>query len=346
MGNLGQREKYGVIAVIILIVMFGIYFFGIRKNQQDAEELSAKATDLQAQIDYYDSLKAENEQTQAEIHQIESTISDLESQFIPVIQTENLERYVINKFKSKNCMYLNTITSENAVPDRVVLPSGDLSNDALLITSISVEYSTTDGLLPGAYNMTGEAHIDRTANAAPVEDQLADIQMLPFEREYDWRGLEEQYNAFIEALKEIEVENTDCVKISSISIEGESGYLLLGATINFYSANFTNRVSEPVFNDPFEVWSGDALTSFGHDGFFGQRLLVPFNCGTNTLWAGTIMFDDDAIKGARPFTAYYAKEMFEDLVNEYGLAAVIYHEGIDDALVNAEGDVQPDEPAA
>lgn len=332
MGNLGQREKYGVIAVIILIIMFGIYFFGIRKNQADEIELNAKVVDLQNKINYYDRLKSENEQTKSAIKEVESSIADLESKFIPVIRTENIERYVINKFMSSNVMYLNSISSENAPAERPTLPNGKQSNDALLLTKVTVEYSTTDGLLPGAYNMTGEAHINDRTNPEAIAADLEASGLSPFTREYDWTAPEAEYNAFVSVLKQIEAENPDCIKISEVQVKSEGGYMLLSATINFYSALFTDRVSEPNVDTPYASWSGPAINSIGTDGFIGQRLLVDYNCGTNTAWAGTIMFDKDATSGDRPFTTYYVHDLFVDLVDEYGLQAVIYHEDIEGSL--------------
>ena len=83
MGNLGAREKYGLMLLGVVAVVFVIYFFGIRNLDARYDELVAERTELQAQLDYYESLKAQNDETQAQIEQLKTEIAEVEGTFLP-----------------------------------------------------------------------------------------------------------------------------------------------------------------------------------------------------------------------------------------------------------------------
>ena len=112
------------------------------------------------------------------------------------------------------------------------------------------------------------------------------------------------------------IEETDenCIKITNIAVEEESGYLLMSATINFYSATFTNRVSEANTTAPYVSWNGMVGIATDH-GFIGLPFFVD---DTGSEWYGTIMSDSEASETDRPFAAYYSAQTWANLVGEVG----------------------------
>ncbi|MBO4243160.1 MAG: hypothetical protein J5883_07765 [Clostridiales bacterium] len=310
--NLGAREKYGIAVVILLIALLLVYIFGIRGSQKRNDELKAQRAELQAQLDYYDALKNENEETEAAIQAVEANISAEEKKFIPAIKTESIEQYILGVFESNGCPYLVSVQSEDIEGDKITMPDGSVAADGLVIKRITVKYSTTDGFNIPQYNLQNSVVID----GIPDEDLFnANID------EMYWHGADSitGYPQFITALKEIEDVAPSCVKINKIATEAGGGYLYMIAEIDFFSATFINRVSEPDMTAPYAHWTG-ATGVATNAGFIGYPFIVE---DPDSAWYMVLMSDDDASTTERPFSTYYSAAIFSDAVEQVGLAAVL-----------------------
>ena len=317
MGNLGAREKYGLMLLGVVAVVFVIYFFGIRNLDARYDELVAERTELQAQLDYYESLKAQNDETQAQIEQLKTEIAEVEGTFLPYICAESIEQYVLKTFEDAGCPYLVSVAAEDMTGDVVKLPDGSPASDSLLIKRITVQYSTTDGFNIPNYNRSTTVVFDGAIDEGLVQEYLD--QMF-------WHGADsiEGYDEFISALKTIESADPNCVKVNSIKISCEGGYILMTAQIDFYSATFNDRVSEPDDSAPYVTWNGSTnINTAG--GFIGRPFLIE---DPNSEWYMIIMTDEEATSGERPFSTYYSNAIFEELVNTNGLATVLEAEGL------------------
>ena len=313
MSSLGSRERNLAIIFGIFLICVVLYVFPIRMLSNSTAELQAQREALQAQKDYYDALASQNEATRAEIENIEKDISALEQTFLPEINTECLKQWVLSVFERNECYYLvNAETHDIAAPD-ITLPDGSLAEDNVIIKSIDVQYSTTDGWNVGSYNMTNSIEgEDGLTDPALFDAQMAD-------RTYTGMYSREGYDEFIAALKEIESTNENCIKVTSIKVEEASGYVLMSATINFYSATFNDRVSEPDTTAPYVSWNGMTGVATDH-GFIGYPFFVD---DTGNEWYGTIMPDEQASDRERPFAAYYSAQTWANLVQANGTAAAL-----------------------
>ncbi len=312
MGNLGKREQYYLMILGIAAAVLLIYFFGIRTLSYKYDDLVAERTQLQEQLDYYEALKTQNDQTQTQINQLNNDIAEVEGRFLPGICAEAIEQYVLDTFEDHGCVYLVNCTAEDVTPPSVTLPDGSRATDNLLVKRITVQYSTTDGFNIPDYNRSNTVIIDGMVDDAAWNALLDEMY---------WHGSESivGYDEFVASLQAIEAADPDCVKINSISIEAEGGYILMTASIDFYSATFYERVSEPVTSAPYVTWAG--ATSINTDGgIIGRPFLID---DPNSEWLNTLMNDDDATAGNRPFSTYYSDALFEEAVSANGLAAVL-----------------------
>ena len=310
MSSLGSRERNLAIIFGIFLVCVVLYVFPIRMLSNSTADLEVKREELQAQKDYYDALASQNEATRAEIEEIEHDISELEQTFLPEINSECIKQWVLSVFERNECFYLvSAETSDIMAPD-ISLPDGSISDDGVIIKSIDVQYSTTDGWNIGAYNGTNSVQgEDGLTDPALVDAAMADIA-------YTGMNSRTGYDEFINALKEIEGTNEDCIKVTKIAVEEKSGYLLMSATINFYSATFNDRVSEPDTTAPYVSWNGMTGVATDH-GFIGFPFFVD---DTGSEWYGCIMPDEEAADRERPFAAYYSAQTWANLVDGVGTA--------------------------
>ncbi len=310
--NLGAREKYGIAVVILLIALLLVYIFGIRGSQKRNDELKAQRAELQAQLDYYDALKNENEETRDAIEAVEANISAEEKKFIPSIKTECLEQYILGVFESNGCPYLVSVDSEDIEAEKITMPDGSVATDGLVIKRVTVKYSTTDGFNIPQYNLQNSCIVEG------VMDE--DIWNANIDEMY-WHGADSitGYPQFINALKEIEDVAPTCVKINKIATEQGAGFLYMVAEIDFFSATFIDRVSEPDTSAPYAHWTG--ATGVATDaGFIGYPFIVE---DPNSAWFNVLMSDEDAGDTERPFSTYYSAAIFSEAVDTVGLAGVL-----------------------
>ncbi len=312
MGNLGDRERYGVMFLAIVVVVFAIYFFGIRTLDGKYDELVVKRQELQDQLDYYESLKTQNAATQAQIDELKTSIAEVEGTFLPTICSESIEQYVLKIFEDAGCPYLVSVEAQDVALEAVTLPNGNVATDSLLVKRMVVQYSTTDGFNIPNYNRSTTVITDGVADEALWNEYISQM---------GWQGTAAivGYNEFVNALKTIEAVDPDCIKINSISIKTEAGYILMTAEIDFYSATFNDRVSEPDMSAPYITWAGSTNINTA-----GGRIGEPFIFDDpNSEWFMVLMTDQDAIAGDRPFSTYYSNAIFRDAVNSQTLAGVL-----------------------
>ncbi|MCQ2532176.1 MAG: hypothetical protein MJ093_05660 [Saccharofermentans sp.] len=339
MGNLGQREKYGIGLVAVLIVAFVIYFAGIRNLQAKKVELEIQRADLQTQIDTLQALKDNNDVTQANIKAITEEIKEIEKTFIPVLNTESIEQYVLKTFEENGVVYLNTVSTATVPTDNIILPNGAAASESLQVLRVKVQFATSDGFNFGQYNKTPD-YMD-FANREMVTE-LIDGQysggepMVPYNEKLPL----DDYLAFIKAVKEIEktgipegaAEGTPstCVKVNSISMESDGGYMLLTAEIDFYSAILSDRLSTPDFGAPYITWNGTPVSQIGTKGEMGRRLLF---IESESDWNYIMLVESDAIHKDRPFAAYWSNQLFDQIVSESGDLAGVLLGGLEEEVV-------------
>lgn len=320
MGNLGTREKYGMIALVVVVILFFIYLLGIRTLNNDYQNQINTRNELQARIEYLDALKENNDAARREIAQIRDNIIAEEDRFIPKLQTEVLEQYVVKTFEDNGCPYLVELDSIDVTFPVVVMPDGSSSEDNLLCKRISVTFSTTDGFNIPQYNRSNSI----IEEGVPNYETFATLVEQMSTRTGAWN--EEGaigYDEFINALKEIEAEDPDAIKIAMIGATDDHGHILLSADIDFYSVTFLNRISTNTSNAPYAVWAGD--TNIPTDaGFIGMPYVVT---DENSGWYNVMIPE---IPTTMPFATYYSPAVFNNLIAQNSLPVVL---GL------AEGDV-------
>lgn len=312
MGNLGKREQYYLMLLGIVVAVLLIYYFGIRTLVNRHDELIVERDQLQAQLDYYEALKTQNDESLAQINALKSQISEVEEGFLPFLSSESIENYILKTFENAGCPYLVSVTAEDVSVPAVQLPDGTTATDHLIVQRFIVQYSTTDGFNIPDYNRSNTVIVDGAIDEAALDALLAEMY---------WHGSDsiEGYDGFVDALETIEAANPSCIKINSISITSEGGYILMNAEIDFYSATFYDRVSEPDTDAPYITWNG--ATSINCEaGIIGRPFIID---NPASEWFNTLMTDEQAREGDRPFSTYYSDAIFNDAVEAAGLASVL-----------------------
>ena len=225
-------------------------------------------------------------------------------------------------FKKNGCPYLVEIKSADIAAPTVTLPDGTIAQDTLVWKRVTLQYSTTDGFNVNQYNHENTIIVDGVPSL--------DLFIEKLETMYDLEtimgvGYDENnrigYDGFVKSMKEIDALDTEAVKINSISAKDEGGYLVLTAEIDFYSATFNSRLSKDENTEPYVVYpdAADKAIKIGH-GFIGMPYIVT---DTQSAWYNIMVADNLAASSMKPFSTYYSKALFEQLVQAQGLARTL-----------------------
>ena len=307
MNNLTAREKGFMYVITLLIIVVLGYFFGIRTLNNKYDEYKVELQTLQDRKAYLDQLRENNASMATEIELLKSSCADLELSFIDQIETECIEQYVLKTFEDAKCPFLVSIEANDIGMAAVSYPDGSTSPDGLVCMQVMVTYSSTDGYTVTQYNRNP----DFTYGAEiPVEEQIKDLSTQMGQGDYAER---KGYDEFLSALKKINKENTNCIKVDSISAVEKNGAMVLTATINFYGTSLRNRLSVDDSKAPYTYWCGDKNVDT-KGGFIG----FPYVCDNeNSLWYGVVNMNLET-SDSRPFAAYWANLLFNKQLEEAG----------------------------
>ena len=290
MNNLTAREKGFLYVVTLLIIVVLAYFFGIRTLNKKYDEYKAELQTLQERKAYLDQLRENNASMANEIEMLKASCSEIELSFIDKLETECIGQYVLKTFEDAGCPFLISLSTADVGMAAVTYPDG-----------------TTDGYTVTQYNLNP----DFTSKATvPVEETISQLSEQMGQGEYAKR---KGYDEFLKALKKINSENPDCIKVSNITVTESNGVLVLSATINFYGTSLKNRISVDESHAAYTYWNGHTNVDT-KGGFIG----FPYVCDNkDSLWYGVQNRELDATK-AKPFAAYWANALFAQQLEAAG----------------------------
>ena len=325
MGNLSVREKAFIYVILLLLIIVGGYFLGIRNLNNQYNEYKTQLDQLNARKAYLDQLKLDIDATADEIKALDVSIEEKELSFIDRLDSECIEQYVMKTLEDAGMPYLSSITCEDITCAPVSYPDGSAAPDTLQCLRVTIKYSSTDGYITTQYNLTPDQTGD---DAGEIISALYALQDSSF------AGPRVGYDEFIKALKTIAEENPDCIKINEVAVVQNAGFLDLNASIDFYGTNLANRVSEDTSTAGYTYWQGDKNVDCS-GGFIGYPYIVT---DPNSLWFGIENPDELCVAFIdRPFAAYWANAAYVLKVGGEegaGLSAVT---GIEPGSASASG---------
>lgn len=304
MKNLSLKEKVLMFVVVIVVGLLALYLLVIKPLNQASSDLKLQQITLQQTVAYYDSLKDENSDTSNQIQVLNDSISSIELDFLPELNTESIVQYVMNVFETNGCPYLSSVETSSVACNDVALPDGTFASDRMVVRRVTVTYSTTDGYCVPQYNGTPE--YNTSEDLAAAFEAMGTYGMSPEEII--------GYSQFVTSLEEIERANPSCIKISRIHVEDQlNGFMLLTADIDFYATSLVDRVSVPQVGLPYVDWSGATDVDCA-GGQIGIPLIVD---NPASSWDGISLIVSESGWVDRPFATYFSSALFSLLGGMY-----------------------------
>lgn len=302
MNNLSAREKTGIYVISLLILILLGYILGIRTLNNKYAVLEQQYNELVKKRDYLNQLKQNVAQTTEEIAKLNEAISKVELSFIDKLENEVLMQYVLKTFEDNEIPYMVNVGTEDVPCSPISYADGTSSPDALQCTRILVTYSSTDGYVIPAYNLTPDT-VSKPAEGE--KDAKAKAKELIGKMGKDEYSEAKGYDEFLKALGKMANDNPGCIKVTELTATSNNGFFKLTAKIDFYGTVLTNRVSVDNSKEPYTYWSGHTNVDTS-GGFIGFPYIVK---NEKSLWNGYVLNSFEPL-GERPFAAYWANAVF------------------------------------
>lgn len=218
--KMNKREVI-LFSLIIGIALFAIFWFAFLtpiRNELDARKLE------------YANLLQKDAANQAIINSVsvledtqkalEGDIVTLEQSLLPYLNTEIITEKFISIFNDHGMKFVTKIKTvyPEGSEDKILYPDGSFSRNSSSCLQVTLRVSGTDGVTDGGIPLVG-------------------------------------YDQFIQAIKDIEDEDPEAIRIDTIAMEDTAvGFQYFDVTINVYSFNLPTRVSDLDLTHPYVNW--------------------------------------------------------------------------------------------
>ncbi len=227
--KMNKREVI-LFSAIIGLVLFAIFWFLFLtpiRNQLDASK---------AEYDILVQQDAANRAIMNSVSMLEDTqktlkdnIVTLENSLLPYLNTEIVTEKMVSIFNEHGMKYVTKVMTKypEGGDDSIIYPDGSYSQNSTSCIQVRLRVSGTDGITNGGIPYVG-------------------------------------YDQFIQAVKDIEDEDPEAIRVSEIMMEdtGE-GFQYFEVLVSFYAFNIPNRVSAPDLTHPYVNWTRPDATLGG-----------------------------------------------------------------------------------
>lgn len=250
----GRQTTMLFIALIALMLL--CYFVFIHGPESD--KLVAKQTELNTVTQEKKRINdriAAGEGLNAEIENYKKLIIEFEEKLLPSVETQVIAQIIQDKFEEHGIPFITKTNTEAPSENHVLLPDGTAVSDAFLMSVIfNIEVCGTDGIHRSI--LDGE----EVPDAAVPEGENPGYLLVG-------------YDEFISALKDIEDDLPDSVRLNSITLEDSGqGFMYYSVSVITYSMYLPDRLSEPATSGSYITWNGIPANQIPREGLIG----IPF----------------------------------------------------------------------
>jgi hypothetical protein len=275
--KLSGRETTLILVMLVVLMLLGYYLFLLSPAQKKLAVLEDELTTVENTKIQNDAIIVKQKDLEKQISESKDQASKIETTLLPAIRSEAITQKLQAAFVGGGIPFITECSSEPVVQDQILMPDGTFSDNQLVSVLFKIKASGSDGVAPTI--------LDQSVGGTPA---LVG------------------YNQFIKAVKDIEDDNPESVRINSISFEDSGqGFMFYTATIEVLAFSLPDRISAANMEQEYIVWGGTKISSITNDGTVG----IPFSN------VPVSQFDIDAF---RPFSI-----IAPELVPEYAALAAL-----------------------
>lgn len=242
--KLSGRETTLILVMLVVLMLLGYYLFLLSPAQKKLAALEDELKTVEATKISNDSIIVKQKDLEKQIVAAKEQATKIEKTLLPTIRSEAVTQELQAAFIDNGIPFIVECKSEPIVQTQIMLPDGSFSENQLVSVVFNIKASGSDGVAPTI--------LDAFTGGVPA---LVG------------------YNEFIKAVKDIEDDNKDSVRIKSISFEDSGqGFMYYSASIEVLAYSLPDRISTAKMDQDYIVWGGTDIKDITTNGLVG----IPF----------------------------------------------------------------------
>lgn len=262
MKNSGGRDTFLLFIVLILALGAVCYLCVIKKNFDKLADVKQELKVVEAEKAKNDAIIQQAQELDAESETLKKQIQDLEVKILPELDTSSIQRKLYKHFSDAKIPFIVEVSNTPISYETVSNADGAPSANKIKTSSYKVKVSGTDGwLLTHDEGDDIPYQVFYQQLGIPFDDENT---VNPEAEKIGYKSANEiktstyvGYDEFVEALKSIQADAPDYVKISDIEIEDtKQGFCYFTATVNVYAYDLVDRISVAPTDMNYMKWVG------------------------------------------------------------------------------------------
>ena len=256
--KIASRQSTLLIIVILVLVLLAYVVFIQNPTTELLKNQNIELSRVEAEKKQIDQTILAGQGLNAEIEAYKLQISGIEQRLLPVIETQVIAQKIQDKFIQHGIPFITLISTETPVEDRVLEPDGVTVSDNLLRSvRFNFQVCGTDGRNMSILDIGTEPTVIAADPAVEGSEEVIAYKIVG-------------YDEFMNAVKDVEDDLPDSVKLKVISLEdtGE-GFMYYNLTVVVYAYDLPDRISEPVMEGDYITWTGAPVNNIVKEGLVG-----------------------------------------------------------------------------
>lgn len=269
MKNSGGRDTFLLFIVLLLALGAVCYLCVIKKNFDKLNDVKDELRQVEQEKAQKDAIIAQAEALNEQSKQLKGQLKTLENKMLPELVTGSIQRNLYKQFEDAGIPFIVEISNTPLTYETVLMTDGKVSANRAVTSRYTVKVSGTDGFLL-THDEVGDNKYPNDIPYTVFYSQLnfgvdadpytpnPEAQKIGYNSANDIKSKTYVgYDEFVAALKKIEADNLDYIKISEIGIEDtKQGFCEFTAVVDVYAYELIDRQSEPLTDMKYMTWVG------------------------------------------------------------------------------------------
>ncbi|MBO4650368.1 MAG: hypothetical protein IK109_04295 [Clostridiales bacterium] len=264
MKNSGGKDTFLLFLVLILALGAVCYLCIIKKNLDKLNTVKEELSQVEQEKAMNDAIIQQAEQLDAQREELKNQLQTLENKLLPELYTSAIQRKLFKHFEDAGIPFIVEVSNTPLEYELVNMTDGKVSPNRVMSSRYTIRVSGTDGWL-----ITHDEEIERGIDYRVFYNQLSiplgdtntvnpDAQALGLTSANEIRSnTYVGYDEFVAAIKAIQADAPDYVKIASIQVEDMGqGFCEFSAAVDVFAYDLIDRISAAPTNMNYMTWVG------------------------------------------------------------------------------------------
>ncbi len=264
MKNSGSKDTFLLFLVLVLALGAVCYLCVIKKNLDKLNTVRDELSQVEQEKAMNDAIIKQAEQLDEQREELKNQLQTLENKLLPELYTSSIQRKLFKHFEDANIPFIVEVSNTPLEYELVNMTDGKVSNNRVISSRYTIKVSGTDGWLI-THDEEEAQGIDYHVFYNQLQIPLGDKNTAnPYAAALGVTSADEiisttyvGYDEFVKAIKGIQADAPDYVKIVSIEIEDiGQGFCEYTAAVDVFAYDLIDRISAAPTKMPYLDWVG------------------------------------------------------------------------------------------